>query len=327
MNWIADSMPSGGFDISDDLPPARLFVPKCTVIVRAKTFVCVKVGMSDTDEHQVADLVGDVSFRRTQTEKRMTNKQKCLVVCSRSVSSRNRHLILDLQSMMPHARSHPKIEMRIDVADQLQEICTLHRCNSIMYLEARKREAAYMWLGQAPNGPSVKLELLNVHTASELRMAGNCLKYSRPMLHFDREFDVVPHLRILKSLLVQTFNVPLYHPKSKPFVDHILGFFFLDGRIWFRCYQLGVEKRVSDMDLLEVGPRFILNPVAIFDGCCRGAVLWRNPDVVSSTEKHKTRKLRALEKVQANERIAAKSQRHKKRNPAPQPSATDSVFQ
>ena len=273
-----------------------------------------------------ADMVGDVSFRRSQTDKKATNKQKCLVVCSRNVSSRNRHLMLDLQGLMPHARPHPKIEMRADVGDQLEELSHLHRCNSVMYLEARKRETAYLWLAQAPEGPSVKLELLNVHTSSELRMAGNCLKFSRPLLHFDREFDNVPHLRIIKSLLVQGFNTPLYHPKSKPFVDHVLCFFVLDGRIWFRNYQIAPEKRVSDTEMMEIGPRFILNPIAIFNGCCRGSVLWKNPDAVAPSTKRRDKKLRALDKVVANEKVAEKSERHKKINPAPAPSPLANVF-
>jgi ribosome biogenesis protein BRX1 len=273
------------------------------------------------------DIVGDVGFRRTTTDKKATNKQKCLVLCSRNVSSRNRHLMHDLQGLMPHARSHPKIEMRVDVGDQIQELSQLHRCNSVMYLEARKRETAYLWLAQSPEGPSVKLELLNVHTASEMRMAGNCLKFSRPLLHFDREFDCVPHLRIIKALLVQGFNTPLYHPKSKPFVDHMLCFFVLDGRIWFRNYQITPDKRIADVDMLEVGPRFILNPIAIFDGCCRGSVLWKNPTATNPSEKRKTKKLLSLQKQQANEEVVKKSEKHKRINPAPTPSPLAGVFQ
>lgn len=275
----------------------------------------------------MADIVGDVSFRRSQTEKRSTNRQKCLVVCSRNVSSRNRHFLGDLQNLMPHARPHPKIELRADISDRLQELSALHRCNSIMFMEARKRETAFLWLAQAPDGPSVKFELLNVHTAGELRMAGNALKFSRPLLHFDSEFDNTPHLRIIKSLLVQSFNTPLYHPKSKPFVDHMLSFFHLDGRIWFRNYQITAEKRVLDTELMEVGPRFILNPVAIFDGCCRGSVLWKSSTVQAPSEKRRDKKVRALEKKQLNEAVAVKSERHKVKNPAPEPSPFARVFE
>lgn len=37
----------------------------------------------------------------------------------------------------------------------------------------------------------------------ELKMTGNHLKGSRPLLSFDKNFDSEPHLRILKELLLQ----------------------------------------------------------------------------------------------------------------------------
>ena len=36
----------------------------------------------------------------------------------------------------------------------------------------------------------------------------------------------------------QMFATPNMHPKSKPFYDHVLGFTYLDGRIWFRNFQV-----------------------------------------------------------------------------------------
>ena len=69
-------------------------------------------------------------------------------------------------------------------------------------------------------------------------MTGNCLMGSRPLLVFDSAFDKSPELRLVKALFKQVFAVPRGHPKSKPFVDHIMSFFFLDGRIWIRNYQI-----------------------------------------------------------------------------------------
>ena len=34
------------------------------------------------------------------------------------------------------------------------------------------------------------------------------------------------------------FSTPCYHPKSKPFVDHILSFSIEDNRVWFRNFQV-----------------------------------------------------------------------------------------
>ena len=46
-------------------------------------------------------------------------------------------------------------------------------------------------------------------------------------------------------------TTPNRHPKSQPFVDHILSFSLTDdGRIWLRNYQIVDE---STRQLLEIG--------------------------------------------------------------------------
>jgi ribosome biogenesis protein BRX1 len=37
---------------------------------------------------------------------------------------------------------------------------------------------------------------------------------------------------------LQVFSVPKDHPKSKPFIDHVISLSILDNRIWFRNYQV-----------------------------------------------------------------------------------------
>ena len=112
----------------------------------------------------------------------------------------------------------------------------------------------YLWMGKSPAGPSVKFTMENIHTTRELKMIGNCLKYSRPILSFDKAFDEEPQLKVMKELFIDTFNAPKNHPKTKPFVDHVFNFCYVNGRIWFRNYQvpnfpkltfLGFQRRNS----------------------------------------------------------------------------------
>ena len=42
-----------------------------------------------------------------------------------------------------------------------------------------------------------------MHTKGELKMTGNCLKASRPLLSFDKTFDSDPHLVLIKELFIQ----------------------------------------------------------------------------------------------------------------------------
>ncbi len=277
------------------------------------------------------DMVGDVEVRRATTDKVATNKQKCLVLGSRSMSSKSRHLLLDLRNLMPHSREHAKIGSTDNVGDNLVEISSLHHCNSILFVEAHRHDVAFMWMAQAPNGPSVKFQIGNVHTADELRMVGNCLKFSRPLLHFDKEFETLPHLRVVKSLLQMNFNTPRYHPLSKPFIDHILCFFYLDNHIWFRNYQIIVDGGTNAANgapsLMEIGPRFTMEPICILNGCCRGPVLWKSQTALPPTEVRKSRKLRQTLKARENEYIKRKSEKHRELNPDAKPDPLGAVFQ
>ena len=60
------------------------------------------------------------------------------------------------------------------------------------------------------------------------------------MLSFDATFDTTPHWKLLRELLQQMFNTPNRHPKSKPFVDHVMSFTVIDDHVWFRNYQVGL---------------------------------------------------------------------------------------
>lgn len=112
-----------------------------------------------------------------------------------------------------------------------------------------------MWVSKTPNGPSARFHLLNAHTMDELKMTGNCLKGSRPIVCFDSAFDSAPHWQVIKELLThvrgpirpglglcsclaQVFAVPRTARKAKPFVDHVTSFSIADGKIWFRNYQV-----------------------------------------------------------------------------------------
>lgn len=85
------------------------------------------------------------------------------------------------------------------------------------------------------------------------------------------------------------FNTPKNHPKSKPFIDHVLSFNLLDGRVWVRAYQIvnQHEEKFTEKDdidklvLIEIGPRFTLQPVKVFDSSFGGKALWQNKDYIT----------------------------------------------
>ena len=162
----------------------------------------------------------------------------------------------------------------------INEICELRGCNSALYFEARKHKDLYLWVARSPQGPSAKFLVQNIHTAAELKFTGNHLMYSRPFLVFDAAFDAEPHLQLIKEMFMQAFNCPKGHRRSKPFMDHTLSFYVLDGRIWVRNYQVAKADATGETALVEVGPRFCLQLHRIFAGAFQGSTLYSNAEYV-----------------------------------------------
>lgn len=204
------------------------------------------------------------------------NRQRVLVFAARGINHRHRHLMEDIKKIMPHHKTESKMERSKNLY-VVNEISEMKNCNKCILFEGRKMRDLYLWMSNIPNGPSVKFLVENIYTMGELKMTGNCLRGSRPLLSFDPQFTKDPHYALLKELLTQTFGVPNHHPKSQPFFDHVYTFMILDNRIWFRNYQILSE----DGALAEIGPRFVLNPVKIFSGSFGGTTLWENPKYIS----------------------------------------------
>ncbi|RKP38873.1 Brix-domain-containing protein [Dimargaris cristalligena] len=229
----------------------------------------------------------EVDDQPTKPQSKVKNKQRVLMVSTRGVTQRQRHLMQDLEAMFPHFKKDNKLDSKSNPI-LVNELAELHNCNNAMYFEARRHTDLYMWISKTPNGPSAKFQVQNIHTMDELRLPGNCLKGSRPLLSFDQQFETKPHYQLLKQMFINIFNVPKSTRKSKPFVDHILNFSIVDNRIWFRNYQI-IEKDPTsekgtkpETSLVEIGPRFVLNPIRIFDGSYSGGPLWDNPHYVST---------------------------------------------
>lgn len=244
----------------------------------------------------------------SRSDGKYRNKQRCLVLCLRGATARYRHLLEDLRTLIPHHKRESKLDCgKNGAASAVNDIAQMRGCNTVLFLECRKRQDAYLWVGRVGDnlGPSAKFHLTNVHTMDELRLTGNCMKGSRPILTFDESFAQHDHLRLLKSLFVDVFGTPRGHPKSKPFVDRVMAFYYADKKIWVRNYQIVQQQPTNALEahqakkrdgqeestsLVEIGPRFVLNPIRIFRGSFGGQTLFQNPDFVSPNE------IRAVEK-------------------------------
>lgn len=154
---------------------------------------------------------------------------------------------------------------------------------------------------------------------SELHFPGNCLRGSRPILSFSPHFSSAPHLTLIQELLTHIFSVPKGARKTKPFVDHVMGFTIADGKIWVRCFQINetaisksdtipetdaaddesnqtgskkskkskslrLEREETKISLVEIGPRFVLTPIVILESSFGGPVIYENKEFVSPNQ-------------------------------------------
>ncbi|KAH7544172.1 hypothetical protein JRO89_XS15G0121200 [Xanthoceras sorbifolium] len=301
------------------------------------------LGWKDKDNTEVKEIDSPGVFR---------NKEKVLVTCSRRINYRYRHLMLNVVSLLPHCKKDNKVESKSSKGATLNELVELKSCSSCLFFECRKHKDLYLWMAKCPNGPSVKFLVNAVHTMEELKLTGNHLKGSRPLLTFSSNFDNNAHWKLIKEIIIQIFGTPKEHRKSKPYHDHVFVFSIVDDHIWFRNYQVEIDSHfhlgtgkddddgalisffhmgeiVSDivgilsdsalqitvphnesdkvvrggldkMTLIEVGPRFCLNPIKIFGGSFGGPTLYENPFYVSPNQ------IRALEKKQKAGKYAKK---------------------
>ncbi|KAL8895733.1 MAG: hypothetical protein Q9207_008039 [Kuettlingeria erythrocarpa] len=264
------------------------------------------------------------------------NRQRVLILSSRGITYRHRHLLNDLYALLPHSRKDAKLDTKTKLY-QLNELADLYNCNNVLFFEARKGKDLYIWMSKAPNGPTVKCHLQNLHTTSELHFPGNCLRGSRPILSFDATFTTAPHLLLIRELLTHIFGVPKGARKSKPFVDHIMGFTIADNKIWIRCFEIretaiskselrsgaqqpseadtnnttapkeirsaGEKGGDTKISLVEIGPRFILTPIVILESSFGGPVIYENKEFVSPNQiRSDLRKSKAGRYAQRSER-------------------------
>jgi len=90
----------------------------------------------------------------------------------------------------------------------------------------------------------------------------------------------------------QVFGTPRNHPKSRPFHDHVMSFFFADNKIWVRHYQISplTDSDINDPEkqvLTEIGPRFVLAPIWVLDGTFSGKKIYHNESYLSPCAQRK----------------------------------------
>jgi len=66
----------------------------------------------------------------------------------------------DIKTLMPHHYPECKME-RSKNLEVVNEMCEINNCNKSILFEGRKKQDLYMWLANAPDGPSAKFLVEN----------------------------------------------------------------------------------------------------------------------------------------------------------------------
>lgn len=229
-------------------------------------------------------MESEIEFKEVQQKRITYAKHRVLLIMSRGMNSRGRALFEDLKVLIPHNKQEPSFDTRGSFSD-IKEIAASRNCDVCVFLECKHNVDLYLHIASVPHGPTVRFEVNNITGMEDYRFEGNCVKGSRPILSFDTEFEMNPHLDLTRELLKQAFSTPNLHPKSKPFIDRIMSFSSSQGEIMVRNYEVKEEKSGKETEpvLTELGPRFSLRLVRISDGCFHGEPLWTDKSYVPSS--------------------------------------------
>ena len=83
---------------------------------------------------------------------------RVLVLSARGIGHRGRHLLQDVQSMMPHSKTDSKMQKKESLFD-INEIAEMKNCGKCLLFEGRKGKDVFMWAANVARGPSVKFEV------------------------------------------------------------------------------------------------------------------------------------------------------------------------
>jgi ribosome biogenesis protein BRX1 len=88
-------------------------------------------------------------------------------------------------------------------------------------------------------------------------------------------------------------------------------FSILDGKIWIRNYQILGEGGEEEMRLVEIGPRFVLTVIRIFEGSFGGVSVYSNGGFIRPGWIRKSAKREKGERYNKRKEAEEKSKRRR----------------
>jgi ribosome biogenesis protein BRX1 len=234
-----------------------------------------------------------------------------LLLASKGLIHEHAQVFEDFLGLIPHAKKEQSMPPSDFV--HLEEIAGDRHCDVAAVFETRHRRVnreCYFWIARVPDGPSVNFFIEDAQSIKDLKLIGNCLKGSRPILQFDPGLEDGGVFSISANLLGRLFSVPFEEPRSKPFVDRTMIFLRVGDSIVMRHYQIQWGEGEALTVLAEVGPRVRLVPHFVLAGAFKGHKLWKNEGFISPYAELKAeRREKAAARKRGRERQATREER------------------
>ena len=127
----------------------------------------------------------------------------------------------------------------------------------VLYSEKKKKKINFS-IRSSKNGFEFHFIVKNICSIDNVRFTGNSSRWAKTILSLDKHFHTVPHLRLIKPLLIELVESKINHVKSEAYFENLISFFFYNSRIWFRNYQIKFYKKNNKnlIKFIEIGPRF-----------------------------------------------------------------------
>lgn len=186
-------------------------------------------------------------------------KKLAVIYLKKNSCKKTRFFCEDLKKLLPNGR----VILSSSIKDSFFSNGERKRSILILLCNGKKNKNLYFFLRNSEGGPIFQFIINNLYSLKRSIFIGNAMKWSKPILTFDKNFLNIPHLRLLRSVLSKLVKSKVNHHNSEPYFDHMISFFYYNSKIWFRNYQINFFDKKKNLkknpiQFIEIGPRFSL---------------------------------------------------------------------
>nr|UXY87374.1 ribosome biogenesis protein BRX1 [Cryptomonas sp.] len=219
-------------------------------------------------------------------------KTTIFIAINPKICTKTKNLAKDLFNIIPNSKLIYNAKKR-NFSIEMKYISKSNENNLSIFFNSIKSKIDQILISSHFYDVTYLFSIYNFKSCADFCFFGNCSKWSKPIIVFDKYFDDKPHLAILKNIFVEIFTSKSKGKLSEPLVDHVISFVYVNSKVWLRVYQvkyiknLGLDdsKREEEVIFLEIGPRVSLIPIKAWSNLKKKQVIFDFTDRCPSGQK------------------------------------------